>query len=38
MGCVAFAVVWRRQDQWVYLAIAVVFAVLAVRSYTATQK
>jgi len=33
-----FAVVWRRQDQTVYLALAVVFAILGVRSYAATKK
>jgi hypothetical protein len=33
-----FAVVWRRQDQSVYLALAVVFAILGARSYAATKK
>jgi hypothetical protein len=35
---IVFAVVWRRQDQGVYLVIAVVFAILAVRSYAAAKK
>ena len=35
---VAFAVVWRRQDQTVYLVLAVVFAILGVRSYMTTKK
>jgi hypothetical protein len=38
VAAVAFAVVWRRQHQTVYLAIAVVFAILSVRSYVATKK
>jgi hypothetical protein len=38
VAAIAFAVVWRRQDQNVYLALAVVFAILAVRSYAATKK
>ena len=38
VAAVAFAVVWRRQDQTVYLALAVVFAILGVRSYAATKK
>ena len=38
LAAVAFAVVWRGQDQTVYLALAVVFAILAVRSYAATNK
>ena len=33
-----FAVVWRSQDQTVYLFLAVVFAVFGVRSYVATKK
>ncbi len=38
LAAVAFAVVWRRQDQTVYLVLAVVFAILAVRSYAAAKK
>ena len=38
LAAVMFAVVWRRQDQGVYLALAVVFAILGVRSYAATKK
>jgi hypothetical protein len=38
VAAVVFAVVWRRQDQAVYVAIAVVFAILGYRSYTATKR
>jgi hypothetical protein len=38
VAAVAFAVVWRRQDHAVYLVLAVVFAILGFRSYTATKK
>jgi hypothetical protein len=38
VAAIVFAVVWRRQDQGVYLAIAVVFAIFGIRSYTATKK
>jgi len=38
VAAVLFAVVWRSQDQGVYLALAVVFAILGVRSYAATKK
>jgi len=33
-----FAAVWKGQGKSVYLALAVVFALLAVRSYIATKK
>jgi hypothetical protein len=33
-----FAVVWQRQHQTVYLVLAVVFAILGVRSYMTTKK
>ena len=38
VAAVMFAVVWRGQHKAVYLILAVVFAILAVRSYTATKK
>jgi hypothetical protein len=38
VAAIMFAVVWRRQDQTVYLVLAVVFAMFAVRSYIATKK
>jgi hypothetical protein len=38
VAAVMFAVLWRQQDKAVYLFIAVVFAILAVRSYKATKK
>ena len=38
VAAVAFAVVWRRQDQTVYVVLAVVFAILGVRSYMTTKK
>ena len=38
VAAVMFAVVWRGQDKGVYLALAVIFAILGVRSYAATKK
>jgi hypothetical protein len=38
MVAAVFAVVWHGQKKSVYLAIAVVFAILAVGSYIATKK
>jgi len=38
VAAVMFAVVWRQQDQAVYLVLAVVFAILGVRSYMTTKK
>jgi hypothetical protein len=33
-----FGVVWRQQHKTAYLLLAVIFAILAVRSYAATKK
>jgi hypothetical protein len=38
VAAIMFAVVWRRQDQAVYLVLAVVFAIFGVRSYIGTKK
>jgi uncharacterized membrane protein YjjP (DUF1212 family) len=38
VAAVVFAVVWQGQQKAVYLTLAVVFAILAVRSYIATKK
>jgi hypothetical protein len=38
MAAVMFAIVWRSQDKAVYLVMAVIFAILAVRSNRATKK
>ena len=38
VAAVVFAVVWGQQHKTAYLLLAVVFAVLAVRSYAATKK
>ncbi len=38
LAAVMFAVAWKDQDKGVYLALAVVFAILGVRSYSATKK
>lgn len=37
LAALAFAGAWRQQHKTVYLALAVIFAILAVRSYRATQ-
>jgi hypothetical protein len=38
VAAVVFAAAWRRHDQGVYLALAVVFGIFGVRSYAATKK
>jgi hypothetical protein len=38
VAAVAFTVVWRDQHKAVYLALAVVFVILAVWFYIATKK
>jgi hypothetical protein len=38
MVAMMFATAWRQQHKTAYLALAVVFALLAVRSYRATKK
>jgi len=38
VAAVMFVVVWKGQDKGVYLALAVIFAILGVRSYAATKK
>jgi hypothetical protein len=38
VAAVAFAVVWRQQDKTAFLVLAVVFAILGVRSYRTTNK
>jgi hypothetical protein len=38
VAAVMFAVVWRNQDKGAFLALAVVFAILGVRSYAATKR
>ena len=37
-AAVLFAVVWRNQDKAVFLALAVISAILGFRSYAATKK
>jgi hypothetical protein len=38
VAAVIFAIVWSNQHKGVYLALAVVFAIFGVRSYTAAKK
>jgi hypothetical protein len=38
LAAFTFAVVWGQQHKTAYLLLAVVFAILAVRSYAATKK
>ena len=38
VAALAFAAAWRQQHKVAYLILAVVFALLAVRSYAATKK
>ena len=38
VAAVTLAVVWRQQDQTVYLVLAVVFSILCIRSYMTTKK
>jgi hypothetical protein len=38
LAAFTFAVVWGQQHKTAYLLLAVVFAILAIRSYAATKK
>lgn len=38
VAAIVFAVVWRQQHKVAYLILAVVFALLAVRSYVTTKR